>query len=225
MKRIIVLLVLTLNWGYLLSQTLYPSGVGGCISRWTFDLDESFYTQILDQSGNNNHGSNNTIGSVKGFNSITKQAGDFNGVSSFSEVMHTSILNPTNITTIALVKFDSFYNGNCQGNNIIYKGFNYNADLNWAMFIGETDNDCSMMNPSNEKLAFFSPNTIYTPPPNNFIQTNKWYFLATSFDGVTIKHYQIEMDSLNKATNILPNYIINSSLPLGNGTYNIFIGN
>ncbi len=208
------------------SQTNYPSGVSGCIARWTFDAAEGgVLDSIYDVSGNLNHGTNHNIVSTNGWRNIAGKAGDFNGSSSWSEVMSNAQLNPTNITTIALIKFYSFYNSNCQGNNIIYKGFNYNANLSWAMYVADNDQNCGQFNPTMEKLFFQLPNLGTTiVPSSNYIQTNKWYFLATSFNGSTIKYYQIEMDTLLKATNIIASYTSNSSVPLGNSTDNVYIG-
>lgn len=211
-----------------MAQTTYPSGVTGCIARWTFDTqDGGGLTSILDASGNNNHGNNNFITQDKGWKGIVNTAGKFNGSSSYSQVPYNAMLKPTNLTIFALVKFDGFYSGNCQGNNIVYNSFDYNSNLNWAMYTtdGSYDNNCGAFNPNYNKMQFITPNLVNTTiPNNNYIDTNKWYLLASTFNGNVINHYQLEMNASNHLTNIMPSYSTNTLNAIGTGNFDVFLG-
>lgn len=210
------------------AQTTYPSGVTGCIARWTFDAQEGgILSNIADESGNNNHGSNNFITPAIGWKGFYNTAGKFNGTNSFSQVPYNSMLKPTNLSIFALVKFDGFFSGDCQGNNIVYNGFNYNSNLNWAMYTtdGSYDNNCSAYNPNYNKMHFITPNQVNTSIPNsNYLDTSKWYLLVSTFNGSVINHYQIEMNLGNHLTNILPSYSSTCLNPIGTGNYDVFLG-
>ncbi len=226
MKTNFILMLLTIASFDLKAQTTYPSGATGCIARWTFDTtDQTMLTNLPDKSGNNNHGTTYDIASVSGFRNKPNSAGGFNGTSSWAEVQHNNGLNPTNITIVCLIKFNSFYSGLCQGNNIIHKGFNYNADLSWAMAVSENDNNCNLSNPNIEKTYFFTPNLPnYIPPTTDFIDSAQWYLLICRFNGTTISYFQIKMDTSNYINGVLPSYVNSNITPLGNSLENIYIG-
>lgn len=209
----------------LFSQTIYPSGVSNCIARWTFDTtDVAILNSTIDKSGNGNNGTAVNIGSVEGFRNKANKAGKFNGVSSYAQIPHSSLLNPSQITIAALIKFNGFYNGLCQGNNIVYKGFNYNNDLSWSMYVAENDMDCNQQNPNKNKLMFSSPSYQYTPPQNNYLDTSSWYLLITKYDGTKTEFFEIKMDTTNHLSNVLPNFTNITNYPLGNLNYDVYIG-
>lgn len=208
------------------AQTIYPSGVPGCIARWTFDTTDVVWLDTLpDMSANNNHGSVTNIASVPGFRNKPHAAGNFDGNTSFATVLHNSMLSPSSLSIITLLKFNEFYSGNCQGNNIVYKGFDYSGNCDWAFYVADGDL-CSQFTPTTEKPHFQTSNIppTSTIPTGNFIDTNKWYFIATTYNGSTINYYQIIMDTTNKANNILPNYTFNYPSTIGTTTNNLFIG-
>ncbi|MBL7771501.1 MAG: hypothetical protein JNM95_01415 [Chitinophagaceae bacterium] len=207
------------------AQNLYPNGTSNCIARWTFDTTETIMlSQLTDQSGNGNSGFTNNISSVKGFRDKSGKAGGFDGNSSFAQIPHNNLLNPSEITIFSLIKFNKFYNGLCQGNNIVYKGFNYNSDLSWAMYIAENDMNCSLNNPQVNKLMFCSPNYLYTPPQNNYLDTSIWYCLVTRYDGVKTDFYEIKMDTNNHISNVLPDFTNTVNYSLGNTNHDVYIG-
>lgn len=229
MQKILLSLtsILCLSAVDLQAQTTYPSGVSGCIARWTFDTQKgTTLTDITDESGNSHHGTNFDITSTNGWKGLPNTAGKFNGTSSYAKVPFTNIGTPQ-VTAIALVKFDDFYDGSCQGNNIIYNGFNYNADLNWALFTTDQnyDNNCSSFNPTKNKVNFTTPNSVNSSIPlNDFIEADKWYFIASAYDGTNVKYYQIKMDPANHINNVTPSYTLINNGGLGSGNYDIFIG-
>lgn len=225
MKNFLALLILVLPFSSLQAQTTYPSGATGCIARWTFDTtDVTTLTTLPDKSNNNNHATPHNITSLSGFKGLAHTAGGFDGSSCFADAPHNPQLAPTQITVVSLVNFNSFNSATCQGNNIVYKGYNYNAQLSWGLYVGETDNDCVSVNANTEKLYFVSPNSASTPPTSNFIQANKWYMLAARYDGSKVDYFQVLMDTGNHLTNLAPSYTNNSPTPLGNDTNKVFIG-
>lgn len=209
------------------AQTIYPSGVSGCIGRWTFDNERgSSLSQITDESGNNNHGISYDIIAADGWKGLPNTAGKFNGTSSYSRVPFSN-MGTSQVTAIALIKFDNFYDGVCQGNNIIYNGFNYNADLNWALFTSDHnyDNDCYSYDPTKNKPNFATPNFINNGvPTTDFIQSGEWYFIASAYDGNSIRYYQIKMDIADHVSNVSPSYTEINGGGVGNGNYDIYIG-
>lgn len=204
------------------SQTTYPSGVTGCLARWSFDNNGTI-TNVPDVSGNNHNGTAINLVSSPDFRNVANKAMYFNGTSSYSLVPHHPILNPQDITIVALVKPHSFYSDVCQGNNIVYKGFNYYIPGNWAMALIEQDANCNLNNPSTVALDFGG--AVVTPPfPYPTIDPNKWYFFAVSFEGSVIKRYQVEMDPNNYVSGITTVSSTNSSQVLGSNTLDVRIG-
>lgn len=99
--------------------------------------------------------------------------------------------------------------------------------MNWALFVSDHnfDNDCYSANPTKNKPNFVTPNfTNNGVPPSDFIEKDKWYFIASSYDGISTKYYQIEMDLANHVSNISPNYTEVNTGGLGNSNYDIYIG-
>lgn len=219
--------ILCLSTLYLRAQTMYPSGVSGCIARWTFDSQKGMaLTNINDESGNSHHGTNHDITTTDGWKGLPYTAGKFNGISSYAQVPFTN-LGTSQLTTVALIKFEGFYSGSCQGNNIIHNGFNYNSDLNWALYTTDQnyDNNCSSYNPTKNEPNFVTPNGINNGvPTSDFIESNEWYFIASSYDGTNVRYYQIQMDPAHHINNIVPSYTEINNGGLGTNNYDIFIG-
>jgi len=210
------------------AQTMYPSGVSGCIARWTFDTEEqSALLSLPDMSGNGNHGSTNNIATSSGFRDIPNRAGAFDGTSSYAQVPHAAMLNPSEITIISLVKFNGFYSGNCQINQILSKGYPHFFSGNYGQGVGDSpfDGSCSVFSPNNEQLlSQIGTSTAVTPSAGNYMSQNKWYFLASTHSSNNIKHYQIEMDTSFKASILLPINVVNGAFSLGANSQSISIG-
>lgn len=227
MKSILLLLACIISTT-LFAQTIYPSGVAGCIARWTFDSPEGgILTTIDDMSGNNNNGSNNFITSTTGWKGYSGTAGAFDGTSSWSEVPHNNSLNcPTEVTMISLLKFNSFNNALCQFNQVLSKGYPHFIAGNYGHGVGESpyDNDCNIFSPTKEQLVAQSGNGILSTPVGNFLQLNKWYFLANTISPTNVINYQIEMDINNKALSITPINNTIGNFNIGNNTQNISLG-
>ncbi len=208
------------------AQTIYPCGVSGCIARWTFDTtDVTMLDTLPDLSGNNNHGSVTDIASVAGFRNKLGAAGGFNGTSSFAEVSHNSSLNPSTLTIISLVKFNGFYQGTCQGNNIIYNGYNYTGSCNWALYVAD-NTPCNDYGSNSERPIFQTTNSPSSSlvPNGNYIDSNIWYFIAATYDGSQVNYFQCPMDSNFKYLNLSPTFSFNLASVIGTGIYDIFIG-
>ncbi len=210
------------------AQTIYPSGVSGCVGRWTFDEKRGLSpTQVMDESGNNNHGTNNNIVATAGWKGIPNTAGAFNGTSSWGEVTHHSTLNcPSEITMISLIKFNNFNNQKCQNNQILSKGYPHFISGNYGIGVGDAayDNDCFVYTPSKTQLFSQIGNGILSPPAGNYLDLNKWYFLATTITPTTVKNYVVYMDPNTKQSSIQAVDNINGSINIGINTQNISIG-
>ncbi|HOZ51041.1 MAG TPA: hypothetical protein PLU17_04235 [Chitinophagaceae bacterium] len=209
------------------AQTIYPSGVPGCIARWTFDSEESgLLNSLPDMSGNGNNGVTTNILSTPGFRNKPLKAGSFDGSTSWAEVAHKSMLNPTEITIVSLVKFNGYNNALCEFSQIVSKGYPYLIPGNYGQGIGDNyyDGNCGVFSPNFTQLGSQIGSASISFTPGNYVALNKWYFFATTIGNTSIKQYQIEMDSNSKAPNCNPINALNGTFNLGTNTQNISIG-
>src|SRR4051812_30335856 len=110
------------------AQTTYPGGVTGCIARWDFANAGSPISSLPDVSGNGNNSSGvNALSTAQGFRNAPNKAMSFNGTSSSATIPHASILQPSAITMVAVVKMSGFYSGLCQTSQILLKGYPYGS--------------------------------------------------------------------------------------------------
>lgn len=175
---------------------LYAGTIPDCVARWTFDGNSNV---LADSSGNNNNGLLANTTTALGWRDMPMQGAKFNGFSSKGDVPIAPSLQFQNATIVALVKFDGFYSGICQGNNII--GSHAYQDFEQGSFFfrvadNEYDGDCNTVSPDHNTFSSLFHNDGEPPTTKPFIQTDKWYFLAASFqNGVEKKLFQVEMDT------------------------------
>lgn len=208
-----------------LSQTVHPAGVSGCIAHWTFASGISGV--LVDSSNNGHNGISYSLTAVNGYKNRPGQAMRFNGSSSYAKVPTDNQLNPSSISIVALVRLNGLYSGNCQANNIIYKSYSYFQPGCWAMMVDESsyDNSCSTFSPSFEQMQFISPTTAApTIPSGNYIQTGDWYLFVSTYDGDSLKRYQVIMDTTNWLTGIQPISKSKIGVALGANTEDVYIG-
>lgn len=214
-------------------QTIYPSGVTGCVARWTFSNVTSATTQIPDASGNGNDAAASNLATFSNFKSIPNAAALFNGnANSNALVPHSGTLNLNEVTMVAVVRPKGFYSALCQNSQILSKGFPHAIPGNYG--IGFTDNifdngDCNAYNPNRQQLAAQFGNSNPANPaltPGNYISgAGRWYFLATTFGGNQIRYYQVEMLPNQQFTNIQPIYsATTTSAGMGFNTQPVSIG-
>jgi gliding motility-associated-like protein len=226
MKPVILSVLLLIFTVTTFAQTNYPNGVSGNLARWNF-TNGGTVTSLSDVSGNSNNSSSvSNLVTANGFRNLTNKATHFNGTSSYAIVPHKAALNPAQITIVAVVKPTGFYSGNCQGNNIIYKCYDYYTKSGcWAMYIHDDDGNCGSFSPNNEKLDFAGPSAVsYTLPSGNTIPVNSWYFLVLTYDGNQLKRYQLPMDTLTYYSTISPISTTTMGYTLGSNTYDVRIG-
>lgn len=209
------------------SQTTYPSGVTGCIARWTFDTTKATtLTSLPDMSGNGHSGTTYDITSASGWRNIPFHAGSFNGTTSWSEVAHDAMLNPSNITIISLVKFDGYNNALCESSQILSKGFPYFISGNYGQSINDNifDLNCGVFSPTKTQLVSQMGVSTISIPAGNYVELNKWYFLASTIGNTAMNQYQIEMDTNLKASSLAPINTSPGTSNIGSNTQNISIG-
>jgi len=177
---------------------IYAGSIPNCVARWTFDNSASL---IIDSSGNNNNGILSNTGSNPGWRNIANQAVTFNGSTSGGLVPNSVSLSPQNgMTILGLIRFDAFNSESCQGSNLISKGPDQGVG---TYFFRSSDNvydgSCTVVSPDKNALEclFHTDNSTHVNHP--FIDSGKWYFVATIFDQVNSSKlvYQIEMDENN----------------------------
>lgn len=226
MKHLIACLFLLITTT-ISSQSIYPTGIGGCVARWTFDTTEvSMLTSVPDKSNNNNHGTPYLVQSVNGFRGKPFAAGGFNGNSSWVNVNHNSNLNSKELTILSLVKLSGFNNDLCQGSQIISKGYPYFIPGNYGQVITDNpyDGDCNVYTPNNSQLCTQVGTNSINYSAGNYLEPNKWYFLASVIKEDSIAQYQVYMDTLNKLTFFNPIYTAPLFMSLDSNTMNISIG-
>lgn len=228
MKTSISILLLFLSIGTSEAQTLYPNGVSGCIARWTFDTtDVTMLTDLPDMSGNGNNAILvNDVASDFGFRNKPFSSGKFNGVSSYAKIPNSSLLCPSKLSIISLVKVNGFNPSLCQTLQIISKGYPYFIDGNYGQGFSDNpfDFDCTLYNPNKTQLICQYGTSMLTTPIGNFIDLNKWYFVASVIDNNVITQYQAEMDTNAKLASILPINSIPISIPLNSNNQPLSIG-
>ncbi len=206
-----------------IAQTSYPTGISGCIARWDF-TNSGTVTTLTDVSGNGNNGTTANITTGTGFRNLANRAMSFNGTNSIAVVPHSTLLSPSNISIVALIKASGFYNGNCQSNNIIYKSFSYHQSGCWAMNLTEDDGNCSIVSPSTIKLDFAGPIVGSYTFSTHTVDTGRWYMMTITFDGATVKRYMVPMIDTVYTTGISTISTNSLSTALGTNTDDIRIG-
>ena len=207
-------------------QTLYPGGIAGCVARFPFSNPEGTGTLLTDVSGNANHGTPNNITPASGWRGMPNTAGKFNGTSSYGNVPFAANLNLTNLTQVALIKFDGFYSGECQANMILSRGDGFGSGV-YTMNVGDAgyDNDCYSFDSMHQMRGDYVGNNFGVGvPATTPIQTGKWYFFAGTFDGSTYKAYQILMDSNVLLPTLSPAYQLNGLSAMGTSSEPLMIG-
>lgn len=134
---------------------------------------------------------------------------------------------PAQLTMIALVKANGFYSGQCEFSQIILKGYPYGSSGCYGFGFGDNvfDGACGVYSPSNMQLSAQFGNASQGLPAGNYIQTGKWYFCASSYDGNTVKYYQVEMDTNFYNPTLIPFHTKSGiGTPLGSNNTDIMIG-
>lgn len=225
-KTLPALLLVAMAGNYASAQTTYPSGTTGCIARWDFSSSGAI-TTLPDVSTNGNNGTAYNLVSAPGFRNLSNKAMKFNGTSSRAVVPHTSMLMPSRITMACLVKLDTFYTGLCEGSQIVLKGNPHFISGSYGMAIMDNtyDGNCGTYSPDYMQQGNQFANINQTIPSGNYVRTRKWYFMAASYTGDTVKYYQVEMDTNVYNSNITPIYTQwGFGTPLGSNTMDLTIG-
>ena len=230
MKKIL-LASLILSATNIEAQTSYPGNIPGCVARYDFRNDTVIGgTTLRDVSGNGNHGVMHSLAATAGWRGEVNGARKFDGSSSFVQVANSATLTPQVITMLALVKFDGFYNGTCQINQIVAKGTNGGYSGYYSLEVADQlyDQNCNQYNPNQEMPEGFLGQAAYSSvPPTPPVQIGKWYFLALTYDGSIATCYQAIMDSTTgRPTVITPNWAVTTTGGLlGSNTNDLTIGN
>ncbi|WP_276132515.1 T9SS type A sorting domain-containing protein [Polluticoccus soli] len=227
MKRILLSVLVATSFS-VSAQTNYPGGISGCIARWDFATGGGPISALTDVSGNGNNSSSvNNLTSATGFRGVANKAMAFNGFNSLATIPHASLLQPTAITMVSMVRFNGFYTGQCQGNYIISKGDNLTSG-NYALVVSDNiyDNSCTVNSPFNKQFyaLYGATNLTNLVPAGNYLTTGQWYLFVSSYDGTTLKHYQVVMDPNNYVSTITPFFTTNVSSTIGTNTQNLLIG-
>ena len=149
--------------------------------------------------------SSNNLTLAPGFRGYANGAVNFNGTSSTLTFAHSPALYPNSgaITIISLIRFNGFYSGLCQGNCIVSKGFPNFSSGNYQLHTTDNffDNSCLISSPNNNQVgACYGTSAAPAWTPTSYLNFSNWYFLASSYDGTTVRYYQYIMDPNNVNT-------------------------
>lgn len=169
------------------------SSLAGNIVAWY-----PFNGNTRDSSGNKNNVTlNSGCKRTTGKNGKPQTAYYFNG-SSYMQVSNSSSLNPTNISLLAVVKVQGFYQGQCHGNRIISKGYNDTWNGRYTLEFSDAPyyNYLGCNSVVNEVYQTFSGTygdgqgtASGTTATSNYIVKDKWYTLIYTYDGSNSKLY------------------------------------
>jgi hypothetical protein len=201
--------------------TTYPSGVTGCIARYDFSSVDIIGV-LPDVSGNGHNGAAHNLVADAGYKNVANTAMRFNGTSSYAQVPDDTSLSPQQVTIIALVKLDTFNTSTCQASQIYSKGYPYYINGSYQLALSDNiyDGSCDVYSPNNQQLNTSMGNTAYSEPAGAYVQPHQWYFFAASYDGNTLKDYQVVMDSTYFDSSVSPFFTV-SGLSTSVGTNNI----
>jgi hypothetical protein len=148
-----------------------------------------------DVSGNNNNPSFNNATLTSDRFGNPSSAYHFNGTNNYMQIPNAPTLNFTNkMTIVTWVRVTGFYQGTCHGNRIVMKGEDGSPSGNYVLTFDDNaftnGQHCFNPVPDIAHQNFHTVNTIqppggYTP----YIQTNQWYSLIYTNDGITGKLY------------------------------------
>jgi hypothetical protein len=186
------------------------------IAWYTFDND------VLDHSGNNNNVIFNNASLTSGKKGLEKTAYNFDGAGNYMQVANSASLNVPEITIYALVKPNGFYQSKCHGNRIISKGFNdYDngrIDLGFddAAYYNYEGCDAPVQNNFQNFYGSYGDGVNATGATNfsDYIQTNQWYGIVYTYDGVYSNLY---------VNGILVNQV-KQSTTFNSNSYPLYIG-
>ncbi|HLK28845.1 MAG TPA: LamG domain-containing protein [Puia sp.] len=128
----------------------------------------------------------------------------FSGDSTYMRVPNSASINPNNITLYAIVKVNSFFQGQCHGNQIFSKGWPYGIQglyqLSFFPIYNGDGTACAATIDSTKEIFGGSfgddvPQGYSAGAAGNssidsvLVQKDQWYTLAYTYDGATAKFY------------------------------------
>jgi len=210
------------------AQTIYPSGAQNLVARYDFSTTANSGMQLTDVSNNGHTGNIFNTFSTAGWRGQSNTAMKFNGQSSYVQVAHTSLLAPQTITLVGLVRYDGFWDGPCQGNAIVEKGYPWANSGTYSLFCSDQayDNNCSAFDSLHQTTGADLGHATYTPPViPPFLEAGQWYFVAASYDGSNVSIYQQKMDSTSGVpTSLSPIYTTATNGSIGFNTMDVLLG-
>jgi len=168
----------------------FSQGANGLIGRWVFEGNAN------DVSGHGMNGIIHDVTPTTGITGTPNTAFHFNGTSSYIDVPYNSLMNTKIHSFCALLKPTGFYPGNCQGNAIIWRGFDQSPDFSYQleMFDNAYDNSDAVYSPTHEVFAGWTGSTTSGTPQVEWYYTpttelNTWYSVVLTYDGDSTRIY------------------------------------
>ncbi len=210
MKKLLLLLAICI-----LQTTTFAQLSSGLIARWPFNGNAQ------DVAGTH-HGTTNNITWGTGVFGAPNTTAHFAGnSSSLITVAYQSDLNISKSSICAIVKFDSFYTGACQGNRILSRGDGNSAGGYFLeLYDNAFDSSCTSTGDTNyftfhqyvRGYPQYATPGQYTPTT----RTKRWYCVVTTWNDTL---YRVYINGILKAT--WPPF---SSAPVGTSTDSLIIG-
>jgi hypothetical protein len=189
MKKLLTLALFCLSAATVATaQTAYPTGSTGCVARWDFASTGTIST-LHDVSGNNNNGAATALVTAPNFRGFANKAMLFNGTGSNALVNDAPNLSPTNITMLALVKFNGFYSVTYQVSQLLLKGYPYFGGGVYGLSVTDNifDNNASTFEAANQQLeaqiGTGGSSAASLPTAGNYVNTSSWYLVVCTYNG------------------------------------------
>jgi PKD repeat protein len=139
-----------------------------------------------DESGNGNNPIFNNASLTSDKFGKAKSAYHFNGKNSYIKIPNRPSINMSNTMSIALwVKPMDFYRGTCYNNILLMKGDNDYLSGNYSLRFSDVYTGCT--NPTINEERFYDGNGAVAKNP--IVKLNTWYFVVSTYDGITSKIY------------------------------------
>jgi Concanavalin A-like lectin/glucanases superfamily len=149
---------------------------------------------LKDSSGKGNHiVFSNAVATTDRFGKANN-AYLFDGTSSYMRVSNSSSLNPANMSMVAIVKPNGFYQGLNHANQIFMKGPTDPSQGVYSFRIGPSTGDCCTPGAADTTKEvvngyYGDGSSLGVSSFGSYIHTNRWYTLIVTYDGYQARVY------------------------------------
>lgn len=137
-----------------------------------------------DESGNNNHPAFADVTFTQGKSGKKKSACYFNGKSNYIRIRNNQAFSPSELSLVAIIKPNGFYNGICYNNSVIDKGTSDYVPGCYSLRFtaGEyTNGDCYQQDTKHQNFVGMTSNNGGITSKSIYAEPDKWYCIVYTF--------------------------------------------